>query len=160
LYQIIFNVYFDVVKKRAWNFIFIFITPIIYFPLCLRTIIGQRWSTNILFCIYTGNNWGIDPETGKGCKGCAEKQDCFVNCADITIISTGAPKPTTTTSTTAKSTTTITENNFACPDDMSPIPDNGKHCTANDPSQQDVVQFCGTMCSRSTCCPKSHCVCM
>ena len=31
------------------------------------------------------NGWGVDPETGKACRGCSKAQEHFRSCADISI---------------------------------------------------------------------------
>ena len=35
------------------------------------------------------NSWGVDPETGKRCRGCSKAQEHFRSCADISIKENG-----------------------------------------------------------------------
>ncbi|CAG2192829.1 uncharacterized protein [Mytilus edulis] len=109
-----------------------------------------------------GNNWGRDPVTGVGCKGCAEKQECFVNCADIEIVSNGQPAPTAQPAATTKATNSnnVGDGAGGCAGTVAPRPVNGKQCTAKDPSLQDEARWCQKMCSETPLCPTSHCVCM
>lgn len=114
------------------------------------------------FAIFSGNNWGRDPVTGVGCKGCAEKQECFVNCADIEIVSNGQPAPTARPAATTKATNAnnVSDGAGGCAGTVAPRPVNGRQCTAKDPSLQDEALWCQKMCSESPLCPTSHCVCM
>lgn len=45
---------------------------------CKHCVLRWRW--------VTGNSWGVDKETGRGCVGCGiDGQEKFYSCADITI---------------------------------------------------------------------------
>lgn len=102
----------------------------------------------------------MDPFTGKGCSGCAVKQECFVNCADIEIVPNGDPVPPPLPTTPKVATTTTEAVGADCIGNMGIIPDNGKLCTAKDPNFPEAVNFCKDMCTKTTFCPARHCVCL
>ncbi|XP_068729965.1 uncharacterized protein [Montipora capricornis] len=104
-----------------------------------------------------GNNWGCD-DNGLCGIGKGKKQETFVNCADISITSTGAPvattkSPGTNTNPTQKASTQATK-----PPPSSKAPSGGCQATEAYKNQPGMDKWCTSNCAAGYC-PSSHCVC-
>jgi len=85
---------YDMTVKHAWYNVTFVLPPDLTCDLCVL-----QWR------YHAGNNWGVDPDTGKGGTGLGPQEE-FYGCADVSIAPAGGAKPATSLPTTTVKPTT------------------------------------------------------
>ena len=105
----------------------------------------------------TGNSWGVDPDTNRGCVGCGPQEE-FYGCADIRISDGGGGDVVSPTTTAAPTTTTgTTTTKSAAPSSDQPCSVYG--ATELYAAVANLDDWCQVQCDAGYC-PQTHCRCL
>ncbi|KAL3885458.1 hypothetical protein ACJMK2_025514 [Sinanodonta woodiana] len=120
---------------------------------CIQCVLQWKWKT--------GNSWGIDPDTGRGCVGCGEQEE-FYGCSDVAIQSDGSEKLETTPpiTTTSQTMTKETTDDITTHQPTHHIPVTGQKCWATHlwAGNPQLDAFCQKTCDKGNC-PSVGCIC-
>ncbi|KAK3598612.1 hypothetical protein CHS0354_019872 [Potamilus streckersoni] len=123
---------------------------------CTQCVLQWKWKT--------GNSWGVDPDTKRGCVGCGDQEE-FYGCSDVAIQSDGSEKLETTlpklsTSTTTMKTPTHIMTTYKPTQHIGHITVTGQKCWATHlwAGNPQLDAFCQKTCDKGNC-PSVGCIC-